>query len=212
MDTGGTLGGMPATRASRRQARYQLTVELPLAGAPGWHVAGTYIDTGGKLTLAALAVIPGHDRDARRAGEWEPRDDAFQPGLPDLVRARPLTKTLLSELPLADLTRLANQMFTANSGDDLVDRLRPRLKRATVHPGQAVPDAEYLLFARRYAELIAAGETRYRQQMANDFKMTPEQIRERVRECRRRGLLTPATHGSASGSLTPKAQRMLDTK
>jgi hypothetical protein len=203
---------MARTRATPQQARYQLTIELPLAGAPGWHVSGTFIDTNGRLTLAALAVIPGHNRDARRAGEWEPRDDAYEPGLPDLLRKQPLTKGLLAELPLAELAQLANDTYRTKTSHKLGRALRPRLKQATVHPGRAVPDTQYLDIARRYAAVIAAGNRHYRQQLAEEFRVTPEQIREQIRECRKRGLLTPATHGVATGALTDKAQRMLESR
>jgi hypothetical protein len=188
---------MPPKRSRNERSRYQLTVEVPI-GDSGWHAAGTFIDHGGRLVLAALVVLPGSDRSGRRAGEWEPAYD-------------PLTKTLLGELPLAELAALANQTYAYRRGAETNLRLRPGLRSATVHPGKATPDRDYLRYAVRFAELIANGERHYREQMAQEFELTPEQVRERIRECRKRELLTPATSGRATGTLTPKAQQLLET-
>jgi hypothetical protein len=193
-----------------RGSRYQLSVEMPLPHAPGWHLAGTFIAGGGRLTLAALHLLPGHNRETRRAGDWDPCQDALAPGVPDIIETCPLTKELLNELPLAKLARLANHSYTGLRSTQLDRRLRPRLQTAPVHPGKAIPDRDYLPFAQGYAELIGQGQGRYREQLALEFHLTTSQVRERIRECRKRDLLTPGTRGRATGALTPKAQQMLD--
>ena len=77
-------------------------------------------------------------------------------------------------------------------------------------PGRPALSLEALLpIAQHYATAIARGSRRPLQDLARQRGQDIEEIRRRVHQARRRGLLTPTSAGAASGVLTLKARRLL---
>jgi hypothetical protein len=74
-------------------------------------------------------------------------------------------------------------------------------------PGRPpVPDTEFLSIAVAYAELMDEGCRRPNIALSERLHMSPDVVAEKVREARRRELLTaPPRPGVAGGKLTPKA-------
>ena len=72
------------------------------------------------------------------------------------------------------------------------------------------PDAEYLAIAILYAQLVEDGNTRPIKTMAEDLDRTPQFVRDLVRRCRDRKLLTKSVRGLAHGTLTDKAEALIE--
>jgi hypothetical protein len=68
----------------------------------------------------------------------------------------------------------------------------------------ATPEDQILRMAVRYCELIAKGLTRPLPQLAEEFGLTREQARDRVRRARELGYLRPGRRGRAEGIPGPK--------
>jgi hypothetical protein len=93
-----------------------------------------------------------------------------------------------------------------------IDNLTRRLGRA------GRPDSAYLPIAVRYVQLLHEGDTKPIKTLAKELGLRPEQVRDLVRRCRDRGLLTkiprhPTSRrgaGVAGGELTDKALRLIE--
>lgn len=72
-------------------------------------------------------------------------------------------------------------------------------------------DLAYAALAARYAELVANGEHKPTQIIADELGLSPTTVSQRVREARREplSLLTETKHGAAGGNLTSKARNIL---
>ncbi len=70
-------------------------------------------------------------------------------------------------------------------------------------------DLEYASLAARYAELLAEGFAHPTAILADELGYQPGTVNQRVREARKRGLLTAAPAGRAGGELTDKARGLL---
>lgn len=66
-------------------------------------------------------------------------------------------------------------------------------------------NVEYAALAAKYAEQIREGNPRATATLAELVDMSPSVMAQRIKEARRRALLTPGTQGKASGALTPLA-------
>jgi hypothetical protein len=95
---------------------------------------------------------------------------------------------------------------------------RAAIDDLTRRPGRAGrPDSAYLPIAERYVQLLDEGNTKPIKTLAEELNFKPEQVRDLVRRCRDRGLLTkipkPETSrrgaGVAGGELTDKAKRLI---
>ncbi|MHA7301449.1 hypothetical protein [Pseudarthrobacter sp. MDT1-22] len=64
-------------------------------------------------------------------------------------------------------------------------------------------NVEYAALAAKYAEQIREGNTRATATLADLVNMSPSVMAQRIKEARRRALLTPGERGRASGALTP---------
>lgn len=64
-------------------------------------------------------------------------------------------------------------------------------------------NVEYAALAAKYAEQIRVGNTRATATLAELLGMSPSVMAQRIKEARRRALLTPGEQGRASGALTP---------
>lgn len=64
-------------------------------------------------------------------------------------------------------------------------------------------NVEYAALAAKYAEQIRSGNTRATATLAELVDMSPSVMAQRIKETRRRALLTPGEQGRASGALTP---------
>lgn len=64
-------------------------------------------------------------------------------------------------------------------------------------------NVEYAALAAKYAEQIRAGNARATATLAELVNMSPSVMAQRIKEARRRALLTPGEQGRASGALTP---------
>jgi hypothetical protein len=71
------------------------------------------------------------------------------------------------------------------------------------------PDSAYLPIAVRYAQLVEAGDKAPNRTMAAEMGRDRQQIRDLVRRCRERDLLTKGKRGLAEGRLTDKAIELL---
>ena len=71
------------------------------------------------------------------------------------------------------------------------------------------PDSAYLPIAVRYAQLVEAGDKAPIRTMAAEMGRVRQQVRDLVRRCRDRGLLTKGERGLAEGKLTDKAIELL---
>lgn len=66
-------------------------------------------------------------------------------------------------------------------------------------------NVEYAALAAKYAEQIREGNPRATATLAELVSMSPSVMAQRIKEARRRALLTPGEQGKASGALTPLA-------
>lgn len=66
-------------------------------------------------------------------------------------------------------------------------------------------NVEYAALAAKYAEQIRQGNPRATATLAELVDMSPSVMAQRIKEARRRALLTPGKQGTASGALTPLA-------
>lgn len=66
-------------------------------------------------------------------------------------------------------------------------------------------NVEYAALAAKYAEQIRQGNARATATLAELVDMSPSVMAQRIKEARRRALLTPGEQGKASGALTPLA-------
>lgn len=66
-------------------------------------------------------------------------------------------------------------------------------------------NVEYAALAAKYAEQIRQGNPRATATLAEFVNMSPAVMAQRIKEARRRALLTPGEQGKASGALTPLA-------
>lgn len=64
-------------------------------------------------------------------------------------------------------------------------------------------NVEYAALAAKYAEQIRLGNSRATATLAELVDMSPSVMAQRIKEARRRALLTPGEQGRASGALTP---------
>jgi hypothetical protein len=67
-----------------------------------------------------------------------------------------------------------------------------------------ISDDQLADLARRYLDLLHQGNNRPRSQLAGEFGLTPQQVRDRLHKARRRGYLTPGTRGRASAQPGPR--------
>jgi hypothetical protein len=78
------------------------------------------------------------------------------------------------------------------------------------HKGVRIPDRDYALLAVEYVSLVMAGNRRPARTLSEQYGHgTPNAWAQRVREARRRGLLTKGTKGESGGRLTRKGERLL---
>ncbi|WP_224094982.1 hypothetical protein [Arthrobacter sp. StoSoilB13] len=71
-------------------------------------------------------------------------------------------------------------------------------------------NVEYAALAAKYAEQIRTGNSRPTATLAELVDMSPAVMAQRIKETRRRSLLTPGEQGRASGSLTPLGALLTD--
>ncbi|YCH06351.1 hypothetical protein ACTAQJ_14635 [Arthrobacter sp. alpha11c] len=74
----------------------------------------------------------------------------------------------------------------------------------------AKTNVEYAALAAKYAEQIRLGNSRATATLAELVDMSPAVMAQRIKEARRRFLLTPGERGKASGSLTPLGALLTD--
>ena len=110
-----------------------------------------------------------------------------------------------------ELTSSGQDFFADDFGFPTAGGVAARKRTPTKDtPGRpALPLEALLPIAQDYATAVAAGSRRPLQDLARMRGQNVEEIRRRVHQARRRGLLTPTHPGSASGSLTPKACQLL---
>ncbi len=161
--------------------------EYALLGFPaesGWAI-GVRVDfseTG--WSVAEIVALPGETTQ----------------GLPDLdspvlrsyldkavVRARGRRSAMMSHLESAR----ANAKFIQSRFETWRDKTAPRR------------NVEYAALAAKYAEEIQAGNTKATATLAKQVGMSPSVMSQRIKEARRRLLLTRGEQGRASGTLTP---------
>jgi predicted transcriptional regulator len=70
-------------------------------------------------------------------------------------------------------------------------------------------DRFYAEMAAAYAEVVAAGNNRPVDTIAEALGRSRNTVKDVIREARARGLLSETTHGRAGGRLTAKAKRLL---
>ena len=155
------------------------------------------------------------------AGEWNGRwtgIDAKVPkrGLSSTIarRARvPLHAEYFEDIRQALLKKFQKDFFVDEFGFSSVD---PRAAgtasrtKQTVGPGRpALPISALLPIAEAYADAVARGSRRPLKDLARRSGRSVDEIRRRVHQARRRGLLTRAAPGAAGGALTPEALVLL---
>jgi hypothetical protein len=74
------------------------------------------------------------------------------------------------------------------------------------------PDEDYAALAQLYVDKVDAGRTAPVKELAEELGYSASQIRNRLYEARRRGLLTPAPPGREGGRLTQRAEQLLSGK
>ncbi|MGH9895934.1 MAG: hypothetical protein ACREA0_28900 [bacterium] len=212
-----------------------------IAGASEWSVLLTFIPRPRGFELAEVKVYPTSPRlRPPRAGWAASEAEASMPagGIPvrllrralteDLVRAahaavvRHVQQTTPHRLPLA----YQEHPWPWLSALTLPTR-RARVDRtpdgSLVRPGRASrPDFYYAIWAQRYVRALNAGSSSPVADVAMRHDMKPTQVRDLLREARRRELLTSLTDestrddlgrkrppGLAGGQLTEKAIALL---
>lgn len=107
----------------------------------------------------------------------------------------------------------------AEMGWDASARAAAAIDDLTRRPGRAGrPDSAYLPIAVRYVQKLHEGDTKPIKTLAKEFGLRPEQVRDLVRRCRDKELLTeiprhPTSRrggGIAGGELTDKALRLIE--
>ncbi len=195
-----TENGKPAgvLGYSRSERVYsEIRAETPCASEP-WYAYGRFRVHSGQLQLAALTVFPGSDRIGLTKGspgwpeigwsdEWRPADE--------------LTAEIIRGIPLRALRSIAIESVEKYGEGPLGVAEREALSR---HPGRGGrSDYFYALWAARYAG--KAGSNAPIAELARQYDVRREQVRDLVQQARKRKLLRPGR----SGQLTKKAQTIL---
>jgi hypothetical protein len=168
------------------------TARVTERNADGWKVTVDFVEQNGAPVVREVRVAPRS-------------------------RATPLgglSMRRLQALKIQPLLELARETAARHLADDPhaqeeVSALltQPLLRR----PGRrGHHDLVYALLAVEYESLILAGERKPVVAIAKARHLSRARVRDMVLEARRRGLLTPAARGRASGAATPKARRVID--
>jgi hypothetical protein len=184
-------------------------VEAPIDDR--WMVAYRLVSQAGEPVVAELRVFP-REPQQRPPGRWSAEIlgvDAAAPtgGLPsDLLRQ--VTLGSYRERGGDFLGWLAE--FRAGGAS-----LRKSSKRSmatastTAVSARGRSDDFYAHIAQDYVQHVNQGEARPVHAIAQNRSLPPEQVRDMIREARRRGLLTPTRRGRVGGQLTPRAAQLL---
>ena len=197
-------------------------LEAPLGD--DWCVALQLAVQDGQPVVSELRIFPAErpPQLLRADGEVEPFPYASGEwngkwlGVGARVPRGGLTTTIVRKARISMLTELFEDIRKklSSKGHDFFDyRLGfPDVKRdrGARGPGRpAVPLDALLPIAQDYAAAVAGGSRRPLQDIAQKDRRGVEEIRRRVRQARRRGLLTPAASSAAGGELTPEARRLI---
>jgi hypothetical protein len=173
----------------------EIHAEAPLA-TPPWFAYARFRVVDGQLQLAEIRVFPGFDRIGLTKGsrKWPPIG-----AVTGWVPADDLVTPVLRGLPMRTLRIVALESLERFSSDAKGDLASP-IKR----PGRAGrSDLFYAEWASRYAE--RAGVRAPIVELAREYGLRREQVRDVIHQARERGLL-----GSGrSGLLTDKAKSIL---
>jgi len=191
-------------------ATQEIEVEYPLQPEP-WHVFARFrVDDGtlldGTLLMAELRVFPGPDRVGLdwRSEKWPELGEADH-----WTEASHLGAEVLRGIPVGDLRQIAIGCYRGYMGHRAIrtatgKKIRERVKEATRRPGRAGrEDAFYAQWAALYVD--KARSKAPIAELANEYGLRPEQVRDLVHTARERGLLGRGR----DGLLTKKAHLLL---
>ncbi len=215
---------------------------MPVPGTPGWSLLLTFIARERGFELAEVRIYPTPPH-PRRPGLWAATEavGSMPSGgiavrllrgalTEDLVRAahaavvRHVRNTPPSRLPLAysDKDWPWLKGLSLPTGRTRIERTK---EGNLVRPGRARrPDQDYAVWAQRYVKALNEGSRSPVAELADRFGMKATQVRDLLREARRRELLTSLTvdaarddlgrrrpPGLAGGQLTEKAIALLES-
>jgi hypothetical protein len=171
------------------------TAELPLVpDYPGWMVVAKVEREQGTPTLTSLTICRFSQPEELEEHYIKPPDFALPP--PSGV-----TGGMLKAVRITDIERLVNDQALLHRPVGLPRRHQHRAGSA---------DVELVVWALRYVEARRKDPRRQNILMARRYHKEPEEIREIVRRCRARGLLTRTKRGKPGGDLTDYALQLLE--
>ena len=211
--------GTATVKASDWPYRVQGWFITPLRSSAE-HVSAVRVepDQNGDLVAIEVRVFPAAWLAGGELGAWGVFETAPHASSPVTVRALRDVK-----LGVRDTRRIAAEMLElgpesgfmiqelTEMGWDFKGEAETVVGDLSQRPGRrGRPDSAYLAIAIRYAQLVEYGNTRPIKTMAEDLDRTPQQVRDLVRRCRDRKLLTKSVRGLAHGTLTDKAEALLE--
>jgi transposase-like protein len=194
-----------------------------------WVAAWRLMPQGGRVVFGELRLLPNEPR--RKAGRWS-ANRAQVPGggitvkeLRRLVNeigqhrreaqsgvANRITKELRRERPLGYPFGPEGLFERHGASQAVVDQTSGSVSVVATHlPPKRMrrDDRFYAEMAAAYAEVVAAGNNRPVDTIAEALGRSRNTVKDVIREARARGLLSETTHGRAGGRLTAKAKRLL---
>jgi hypothetical protein len=189
-----------------------ICVAREISGSGGWWLGAVFVPYRGQIALAELKVYPGPAPGANDL-DWSQTPEA----LVELPEGG-ITARLLRRVRVGEVIERAHQLVKSGEGlssrtdlDSLVPKqLQELVRRAPARPGRAGrEDYYYAVWAARYVSKVATGSKHPNIDVAKEFEVTPEKVRDHVYESRRRELLTKTIWGRPGGELTGKARAIL---
>lgn len=188
-------------------------IENSIPRSGGWFVAATFLLQDDQLVLSELRVFPGTDRRRHgllhRPGEWSREKEALDP-----LPAGGITARLLREVSVADITARAHSWLRAIA-EHTSDRPGGRRHWSKVLSAEAAKPARagrsdryYAIWAARYVDKL--GSARPVQELADEWGLTPTQVRDLIYKARARKLLSGGPPGKPGGTLTDLGREALD--
>lgn len=202
-----------------------LWVEMALPTDAAWTVAYRVIVQNARAVVAEVRVFPSEsDIPDREPGSWH----GEWLGRKARVPAGGLSTRALRSIRLGHdvhslgqvieqmkqkphLRRLLDPQHGWLGAIGLTETMTTDRQRSTVlgRGRPALPSSEYAALAAAYVAAVTGGSRQPVLDVANQFTLPASRVRARIHTARRLGLLDRGSPGSAGGTLTPAARRLL---
>ena len=171
---------------------------------PGWNAVLLLADTDNVPDLVELRIVRG-DVDSLIDKNNSVHSLGLKTGGP--VDNAEITSKVLRRIPVERLIRLAQKGIRPEISD-LPWRQWVSTNRSRLGKGGR-PDIDYAIDAQHYVFMVTSGSPQPMADLAKKFNVSASQMRFRIGEARKRGLLTNPKRGRAGGDLTDLAKQIL---